>query len=256
MKNYAMDRIEDTDYDIETLLWAVEELPKSVMLSDDEVQNQRYSDPYGCVFFAWSSISNTMNYINKEDSRISWAKLCDIAINAWYLDPNVWAYVSTSPRLLRDLELISAYWLCKTIDDVKLSLYHKKPVQTWSNSIDWNATKWNNNVAVRWSSYWHSFFICWYDEEYLICENSYWENEFDKWYFYIKYSDFDLLFNSKYTMTDTKWADTLYKEKVRSEINLEDAKKFYDRGFTNWLNPTENITREEVWATMERMIKD
>ena len=204
--NYAISKTDDRDFDISILLWDWDtSLPKHCFLKDDEIQNQKYTDPYGCVFFTGSSISNTMNYIAKEPERISWEELCDIAIGKWVLDPKKWAYISSSPKLLLELGYIQSYWRCRTLTDVKKAIYNKKPVQTWSNSIDRSKTKANKNIVVRGNSYGHSFFICWYDDdtEIIICENSYWSDSFDNWYFYINYSDFDILFSSLYVMTDT-----------------------------------------------------
>ena len=243
-KNYALDKIDEMDYSIKTLLWTVENLPSKIIISDDEIQNQRYTDPYWCVFFTWSSITNTMNYIANESERISWTDLCKIAIEKDLLDPEKGAYIVSSPKLLKELWYITAYWLCRNLEDIKISLFNKKPVQTGSNLIDWIKTKANNNIAVRGSSYWHSFFICGYDDEkeVLICENSYWEESYDNWYFYINYSDIDLLFLSKYVMTDTQ-------EEVKS-----DYEKFLDRWYINQPNPTRVLDEKLFWTLMERIL--
>jgi hypothetical protein len=37
-------------------------------------------------------------------------------------------------------------------------------------------------------------------------------------------------------------------------IKLESAKAFVKRGHTNWERPQENITREEMWAVLERVL--
>jgi len=204
-KWYATDnKIDDRDYKVEILLWWKVKLPVRYILRDDEIQNQALTNPYGCVFYTWSSISNTMNYIAKEDTRISWDELCKMAINKWLLNPTRGAFISSSPELLQELWYIKTYWNCRTLEEVKLAIYNKKPVQTWSNRINRDKTKENNNRAVEWWSYGHSFFICWYSdtEELLVCENSYWKDSYKLWYFFIKYEDYDLLFQSKYIMTD------------------------------------------------------
>ncbi len=255
MIHYAIDKIDDRDYDAETLLWAVENLPKQVFLKDDEIQNQRIKDPMGCVFYTWSSISNTMNYIAWESQRISWHDLSAIAIERKLLNPKKWAFISSSPKLLKDLWYITAYANCNSLNQIRLALFHKKPVQTWSRRIDWKETRANNNIAIEWSVYWHSFFICWYDDnkKLLICENSYWEESYTNWYFFIKYEDINLLFNWKYVMTDKVDADLLYKKQIMENINIEKAKEAMTNWFWSWINPTWTASREEV-ATMNQRV--
>ncbi len=256
-KNYALDLVDERDYQVEELLGKVENLPNKIFLADDEIQNQRYKDPYGCVFYTWSSISNTMNYLAWEPERISGHRLSQIAIQKWLLNPEKGAYIISSPKLLKELGYITWFARCRSLQDIKLSLYHKKPVQTGSNTISWSKTKKNNNIAVKGSSYGHSFFICWYDDEkeLLKCENSYWPEEYDHWYFYIKYSDLNLLYLSKYVMTDKPNAETLYKEKIKANIDLELAKKGFELWLWNWLNPKQSASRQEVIVMIMRALE-
>lgn len=204
--NYAVDKVDNRDYSVWVILWQSENLPDKVLLQDNEVQDQSIdeSTEYGCVFFTGSTISNTMNYLNKEKQRISGKELCSIAENKGLLDRKKWAYISSSPKLLKELWYIEAYARAKSLYDVKLSLSKNKPIQTWSVRINRTKTKENDDIVVSWSSYGHSFTICGYDDEreVLICENSYGIDDFHNWYFYIKYDDFSLLFESKYIMTD------------------------------------------------------
>jgi hypothetical protein len=44
-------------------------------------------------------------------------------------------------------------------------------------------------------------------------------------------------------------------EKIRKEISLENAKKFFDRGYTNGLNPKQPTNRQEMWATLEVILR-
>jgi len=208
-----------------------------------------------CVFYTWSSVSNTMNYIAKEDKRISWNDLCKIAEEKELLNPKVWAYIISSPKLLLELWYINSFGRCRTLVDIKLALSHKKPVQTGTNSIDWNKTIQNKNIAVRGESYGHSFFICWYDDErqLLICENSYWKEEFANWYFFIKYEDLDLLFDSKYIMTDTP--RETYDQAILDNINIDIAKEMYKMGLWNWKNAKTPMTREEVMTVLYRVME-
>ena len=197
-----------------------------------------------------------MNYIAWESDRISWHDLCTIAESEWLLDPDKWAFVSSSPKLLQQLGYIESYWNCNSIEDIKLALFNKKPIQTWSTRIDRIKTRANDSVVVEWSTYWHSFFICWYDDDKqrFILENSYWSEAYIEWYFFLNYSDFNLLFVSKYIMTDKTVEE--YNEEILNDIDLANAKLFYLRGYTNGLEPRTPRNAQEMWATFEVVIQD
>jgi len=53
------------------------------------------------------------------------------------------------------------------------------------------------------------------------------------------------LFLFEKTMTD----------KIRDNIDLENAKKFFDRGFTNGLDPRKPTSRQETWAMLELILQ-
>jgi len=252
--NYWKDTLvpDDRDYTCEMLFGYAEELPSYVLLSNNEIQNQRYEDPYGCVFYSSSDSSNTMNFFEKSWIKITGHELCKIAIEKWVLDVNAWAYWEDWPKLLRELWYISYYGRCRSLEDIKLSLHNKRPVVTGSNTIDWNKSLQNNFTAIYGLNYGHFFTIMWYDDskQRLICENSYWKDEWDNGYFYINYSDYSLLYNSKFTMNDT-----LNPNVIRDAITIEDAKLFFDRWYTSWTNPTAPITRQECFALLERVMK-
>lgn len=256
---YARDIIDERDYSIEVLLWAVDTLPEDFIIKDNEIQNQSLQaiTRMGCVFYAWSSISNTMNFLKGEPEKISGLELSKIAIDEWLLNINEWAYVSSSPKLLKKLGYIEAYWLCRTIEEVKLSIFNGKPVQTGSNKISWNLTRKNNNVAVgKTNSPWHSFFICGWNKEWFICENSYWEEKYNGGYFTLRYEDYNLLFNSKYAFTDTPNAQILYKKKMMEKINLEEAKEAFELWIWNGQDATLPVSREECATMILRAINN
>lgn len=211
-KSYVIDKVDDRDFNVLQLLWT-EKIQQDclhskyrIFLKDNEIQNQSLdiSTKYGCVFYTGSTICNTLNFLHKEKERISGIELCNEAEKMGLLDRQKWAWLISSPKLLKRLWYIESYARARTLDDVKLSLANNKLVQTGSNRINRKETIKNNNVVVEWESYWHSFAICWYDDikKILICENSYGEEKFDDGYFYLKYEDFGLLFESRYVMTD------------------------------------------------------
>lgn len=254
--NFALDSKDNRDYTIGEILWSTTEIPPYKLIWDIEIQDQKKDWwTYWCVFYSSSSISNTMNYITWSNVKISWSKLCEIAVKEWLLDKNSGAYIVSWPKLLLKLWYIEWYWLNETIYDIKKSICNNMPVLTWSKSISWNETIKNDNIAVKWNSYGHAFFICGYDDNkwYFICENSYWENKYEKWYFYLKYTDFNLLFNSKYSMIDKKDLITDYQQKILDWISLEWAKRMFLEKKWNWKDPKKPMSREEVMEVLSRM---
>jgi len=45
-------------------------------------------------------------------------------------------------------------------------------------------------------------------------------------------------------------------EQIKDNMSLINAKRFFDRGYTNWLDPKNPITREEFWATLEVILQN
>jgi len=129
---------------------------------------------------------------------------------------------------------------------------------------------------------WHSL-VVWYktSREYLIDSQDDWEiqwEDFPKWtwhivrtnwlYTAIKITDnyfwkkiFNTYKNQKLEKLKENWvfftSAYLYlktksmSEQIKDNIDLENAKKFFDRWITNWTNPREPLTRQEFWATLE-----
>ena len=131
MENYAIDIVDDRDYDVETLLGSTDNLPNKKVIWDDEIQNQslHHETRNACVYFTGSSVSNTMNYINWESQRISWKSLSKIAHERGLLDLNKWAWVVWSPQLLLSLWYITAFARAKSLNDIKIAINDNKPVQ-------------------------------------------------------------------------------------------------------------------------------
>jgi hypothetical protein len=70
----------------------------------------------------------------------------------------------------------------------------------------------------------------------------------------LNYSDFWLLYPSKYSLFD-KEDNTilLYKKKLMEDIKLESAKKAVENWFFSWERPQDKATREETASMVERM---
>ena len=231
-----------------------------MLLDNVGYQNQwaEYLTRNFCVYYSSAHWSNEENFQEWSVTRVKGKDLWLKAIELDRLDPEVWAYVKDGPKTLKDEWYIKWWALCKTVDEVKQSIYNKRPLVTGSNKINW----WTANKApyvLKGNTWpWHAIAIIWYDDDYegwcLIIKNSYWDEKFDGGKMYLPYKSFDLLFNSKYSLIDKEDAILSYKKKVMEWINIESAKRAFEEGLWNGERPTDSMTREETAAIIMRAI--
>lgn len=246
--NACIDNYDERDYPYEDIAWAEIILPKKYICETGYWQNQKADwYIYWCVYYSWAEASN---FVTKK--RLLWK---DFIKNSKTRKEWVGDKISNWTKLLLELWIISWYWQVGTLLSVKQSIFNNRPILTWSNTIDWKATKLNKNIAVRWTWYWHAFHIIWYDDDkkLLICKNSYWPDYMDKWNFYIKYEDFDLLYNTRHSLIENKELLNNYKAKIMENITLERAKKAFEEGIWNWLEGAKSASREETSRMIYRM---
>jgi len=260
--NWCYDEPDERDYeysDVFETAWA--EIPPRYILDNVEYQNQWAQDitSHGCVYYSNWHASNEENFQEWSDVRIDNKDLVLVAIKKDMLDPTYWTKTSNWPKLLKILWYISGYTKVNTINEIKHSLLNKRPVAVWSRSLLW-ASALKPPYVVKWPS-WpaHAVVIIGYDDHYegwcFIIKNSYWDKKYDWGKLYLKYSDLWLLFPSKYSLIDEKDPILAYKKKIMEWITLESAKKFVERGYTNWKDPQKPISREELRATLERILE-
>lgn len=257
MENACYDIPDERDYSYDLIMGVEKEKPSKYIINDNDLQDQNKAGyPYWCVFFSQSQWENIMNYLEWSEVRSKWKDLCDYAESNWMFDPKAWALIINWPKVWKTLWYLSWYFKISTIEELKHSIANNKVVQCGSNSIKWNtATKENWYIVSWWQSYWHSIIIIWYDDDkrLLTIKQSY--NKYDNWIQYLRYEDFNLLYPSKFSLVDkTDEKILLYKQKIMNDIKIESAKLFVERGYTNWERPQDNITREEMWAIMERVL--
>jgi len=251
IENWAKDFADDLVYKYPRM-WAEIDLPSYVLLDTDEVQDQK-ADWYKmwCVNY---SISEASNYLNLKNTN-GW-DLCDISTTR---DDVYWDYVINWAKLAKKEWIIKAYFQVDSLYEIKLSLFEKNPVHSWSNKID-RSTIINSPYVASWTGWpWHSFHIIGFDdsEEHLICKNSWWEKRYDQGKFYISYDKYNkLLFHTRLSIIETEDSLIALRKKIMEEITLESAKHFVERGYSNWERPSDNITRQELWATIERVLKN
>jgi len=259
IENACFDIIDERDYKYSQVqniefAWAWE-LPSKFILDNVDYQNQWLEEVTRmmCVFYSTAHVSNEENFQEWSEVRILWKAFWLHAETLWRLDINKWALVSAGPRTARDLWLISGWTLVETILEAKHSIFNKKPIVVWSNQINWSLGYLDPFVVWGPKGSGHAIALIWYDDDYewgcFIIKNSYWDKKYDWWKMYLKYSDFELLFPSKYSLEDEIDTILLYKDKIMSEINIPMAKVAFELWIYNWKDNKLSPTREET-ATM------
>jgi len=234
--------------------------PDSKIIDDWEVQNQWLEEitKYMCVYYSSSHGTNIENFLEKSWVKTTWKALWLEAIKKEMLDSKRGTSLSNWPRLLKELWYITGWTLITSLDSYKDSICNNRPVNLWSNKINWEKTSKAPYYAILGSSYWHWFIWIGYNDEkkVIICKNSYWDGVFDDWIFYIPYSAFNvLLYQNKYSLIDKingGQAVLDYKQSIVDNINLESAKEGYKKGIWNWLNPRQPASRQEVVTMLMR----
>lgn len=243
--NACIDSYDERTFDYEELAWAETSLPIKAICETGYRQNQKADGyNYGCVYFSTSEWTNYLNVI-----RTKWGDLCDKSETR---EEWVWDYLINWAKLALKLWLISWYGQIKSLLALKTSIVQNRPVLVWSNTINWTATKANWNIAVRWTWYWHRFHIIGYNDNdsHFICKNSYWPSYMDKGNFYIKYEDYDLLYNTKLSFIENPKLIDNYKKKIMEWITLDSAKIAFLLWIYNW-----DKRNEETRAIMLRAIE-
>lgn len=239
------DKEDNLSIDYELFAWSEVELPKKYVLNNDRTQHQGITEEtaYMCTAFANTEWANEILYKRWNNKSHKWITLGRYMVEKWLLDIKSGAYIIDAVKCAKDIWIINGYTTIKTIQQIKESIYKDRPIVVWSNQINRKETQISPFIATRKSSYWHAFVIVWYDDErwVLICENSY-GNMFDKWRFYIKYDDFDILYFSKFSIfiNDDNFTKLNY---LKEELKRFWYKDFYDL-YIKWKTWTDRMLWE------------
>lgn len=230
------------------------EYPKEFVIDDiEDYQDQSLQKEtwYGCVFFStnhWVNILNELEWVWEEN--YSWVDFCKTAVSSRLLDVDSWAAIQNWPSLAKQLKRISGWAKIQT-NEFKHSLFVlRQPIVVWSKSMDWS-----NTILKEKAAYWHAFLIIGWNATGWIVKNSYWKKVWDNWKFILPYELEGLLFPSKYSLIDEENSIITYKKKIMEWINIESAKKAFEKGIWNGLNATAPVTREETAAMIMRAIE-
>lgn len=262
----AIDCIDERNYSYSEIAWSETEIADYVLLDNWVVQDQNKAWYYmWCVYFASSMHDNYINARDKDKTRTTWWELCELSSTR---NAKTWDYLINWPKLLKKLNHIEWYFQINTLEYIKQALNENKPIHTWTNRIDWNATRNSNDkIAVfgEKTTIWHAFHIIWYNQSWkvkidtpytvpnncLICKNSI--SWYDNYLFYIRFEDVENLYYTRIVFENKLEPILLYKKKIMANLKLDSAKKCFEMWIWSWENPNSAVTREECAAMVYRM---
>lgn len=213
--NACWDSPKATDYKYGDLMGEDIAIPERVFLSWPKIQNQ-WADPitrmacgsYGIIH--WTNIHNRVSNSGKQyDAK-------DYRVNKFVPKHKYDGYdpitqgssIQTQLDFSRQKEqqLLSGYVSVnkKKKEEFQINLTKQRCIYTGSTNINWGKTRDSDDkyaVIGKWAG--HIFIIVGFGRKWRVCQNSYWPDYMDGWYFYIHYEDTEALF-SCYAMIDYK----------------------------------------------------
>ena len=148
-----------------------------------------------------------------------------------------WSSIQDWIAFMKSKWIISWSVRCYTIEEAKSAIDNNRLIYTGSNNWDWNYVKLHWVYATKTSSYWHLFCLVWYNDQWFIWINSYWDSN---WYFILPYSYWNTLYsrNALCDSTNTEAFNTYYR--IVEEIKALDYK--------TWLFPYYEKAKETYWV--------
>lgn len=164
--------------------------------------------------------------------------------------PDMWASLQDMMKFFIKREKIDGYVLCKNIQECKNALKNWFGLYTGSKECSWSKTSKAKSFVYdkNWAN--HCFAIVDYDDNWLRAINSFWENWWDKGWFYIPDECYKYLF-STYVIVDHD--DTGKIDEMRYEMEYNEAIKSW---ITNWVRPNDYATRKETAVMVYRATKN
>lgn len=249
----------DAFFTFTEMFWAIDSLPSSVYMNKCRNQNQWAFERtlYACTCFWAAHWINEMAYnergkeLSKDDRRGK--DLWEIALMRW---AQVWLWWTLNwwLELLREQNLITGYSVLSSIQECKTALHRWNIIAWWSSNIDWYITERTWFLTAyqdnRW--WWHMYVIIWYDDslQSFIAKNSYSESRWNNGCFYIRYSDFDKLFEWKYALHNN--IDTPAFERQRMIMIWSKAKAIW---LWNWERP-DAIIKTTEWDIVQKRMQE
>jgi hypothetical protein len=163
------------------------------------------------------NLSNKLTGGTIDDPRWLWNRFC-IAYKTSEYDPEIQgSALQDQLAFARRLGLIDASYRISVSDielaktNIKIALKKWHFILTGSKKINWKATRASKDkVAVMGIGSAHIVAICWYNEQYLLIQQSSGDEGYDKGWMYLKWDDIGCLF-SMYGVIDRGLPSTMQK---------------------------------------------
>ncbi len=269
--NWAILAIDERDYVVWKIDWLdINKLP--VIDSGVNSYNQlEYSDSYwNCLCTLYASIWMVADNAKYKFTWTERQELCKLRIKESDFDINVWWYIVTWNNIVRNylkkkwVKLIQ-YRVSTKNNDFKILLNKWYRINIWLtiwetfledmqdngilNKVNFWKSKYGHSTTIK--KIWNNYIIDNYDWKlkYNQVEISDLQALIDNW----------VIFEWAYLqIIDENNLKLKLKQKIMNDIKIESAKLFVAREwkYTNWENPQNNITREEVWAILERVLSN
>lgn len=235
--------------------------------------------------------TNTIKYEYNQSAQTRTRNACVLYWNCWAVSDLTW-YNFSKAELLEIVELAEKKYGWSESWGMSFSRW-TDCVRNWWNTkfpdkqlITFRLDIWSDKFFEALNK-WHSLTI-WYktSKDYLIDSQEdwiiQWEDFSKNWWHlvrvYKKWDDLRIIdnyfwkkiyndyINNKIEKLQKNWVyfisaylylynNDYMSEQIKSNISLENAKKFFDRWYTNWLDAKKSLTREEFWATLEVVLE-
>lgn len=177
-----------------------------------------------CTAQGTTTASNIIRKAKSDDTRNSGFELRDIMVDLWLWAEWEWAYIINAIKKAKELWIIDWYYKVSWKYEIEKAIYENTDlIVSWSNKIDYSklAETW---YIVEEVSNWLGHCICipWFkkdsDRDLYRVMNSYWEDYWIEWGFYIPYDLIeDILFNSTYAVVvNPEWTKMTQEERYKA----------------------------------------
>lgn len=245
------------DYHYTEVFW-VATAPTKIEHKRTKVQNQwainTPNTAYACTCYSAVHCVNEANAIEAENFKailkeVDAVKIWSQGLQRGAILDKGWS-LQGATKLMMDLGCITGYTLCRSVWEVKQALARGQLIQTGSNSIDWKKTIENDFIVVRGSSYGHAFMVEGYDDdtELLIMRNSYGNTVMSHGRFFVRYSDFDILYSCY------AYADAESKE-IRNEQQKRRLELVVNAGIFNGKDLDKELIRQDAVLMVAKTCK-
>lgn len=216
-----IDQPRETDYEYETLFWAVEPLPSRMRVPKITIWNQWLEDKtkMACWNYAMTHIVNAQNKISDAVNKVKNIELNPAIIWKEKLLPTNpqaefdWTTLQSNLDLFMKLWLITWYTKTQNKEEKMDAMYHQRYIFTGSQTGDWLKVRetWIYWIRTDWRIVWHLTAWFTYDRDWVYGINSYGPKN------WIVKCPWDLFLNNfftQYAISDTR--DELAFAKFRS----------------------------------------